>query len=216
MVVVHFESTKRRERRRFVALVICASLIAFAAVVAIGAGWGRISAVSQWTVDAARSVALELVASAFGDAEAVGGNVHADGAVSVSSDVLAASRQQSNGQRVHRSFPFCQGAKRVTCVVDGDTFWLDGEKIRIADIDTPEIGTPQCARELALGEKAKHRLQSLLNGGPFEMHSISDRDTDQYGRKLRILVRNGQSIGDKLVAEGLARTWEGQRRPWCI
>ena len=99
--------------------------------------------------------------------------------------------------------------------MDGDTFWLRGEKIRIADIDTPEIGKPQCARELALGQKAKMRLQALLNAGPFEMRPLPDREADQYGRSLRILMRNGQSIGDKLVAEGLARTWEGRRRPWC-
>ncbi len=31
---------------------------------------------------------------------------------------------------------------RRTCVVDGDTIWLEGVKIRIADIDTPEISQP--------------------------------------------------------------------------
>jgi endonuclease YncB( thermonuclease family) len=36
-----------------------------------------------------------------------------------------------------------------------------------------------------------------------------------YGRKLRILVRNGRSLGDTLVAEGLARRWDGARRSWC-
>jgi len=39
-------------------------------------------------------------------------------------------------------FAIC-GTVRRTCVVDGDTFWLDGNKIRIADIDTPEISQPR-------------------------------------------------------------------------
>src|SRR3546814_3267065 len=43
-------------------------------------------------------------------------------------------------------FELC-GMTRRTCVVDGDTFWLEGEKIRIADIDTPEISEPQCDTE---------------------------------------------------------------------
>ena len=33
------------------------------------------------------------------------------------------------------------------------------------------------------------------------------RDEDRYGRKLRVVVRNGRSLGDQLVSEGLARTW---------
>lgn len=37
-----------------------------------------------------------------------------------------------------RSFPICNGPLRTTCVVDGDTIWMGGVKIRIADIDTPE------------------------------------------------------------------------------
>ncbi|MFM6829081.1 MAG: thermonuclease family protein [Novosphingobium sp.] len=104
---------------------------------------------------------------------------------------------------------------RRTCVVDGDTFWLEGDKIRIADIDTPEVSRPQCASEKALGDRATNRLISLLNEGPFELSSTGNRDVDQYGRKLRVVTRNGRSLGDQLVSEGLARTWTGRREPWC-
>mgnify|MGYP000049760326 CR=1 FL=1 len=39
---------------------------------------------------------------------------------------------------------------------------------------------------------------------------------DRYGRKLRIVMRNGQSLGGVLVSEGLARNYEGGRRDgWC-
>src|SRR3546814_5186440 len=61
-------------------------------------------------------------------------------------------------------FELC-GMTRRTCVVDGDTFWLEGEKIRIADIDTPEISEPKCDAEYQLGMKATHRLRDLLNEG---------------------------------------------------
>ena len=107
------------------------------------------------------------------------------------------------------------GTIRRTCVVDGDTFWLDGVKIRIADIDTPEISAPGCDAEYTLGIRARDRLVELLNEGPFALERIGSRDEDQYGRKLRVVVRAGTSLGDRLVGEGLARTWTGRREPWC-
>ena len=112
-----------------------------------------------------------------------------------------------------RDFGRC-GFVRVTCVVDGDTFWLDGTKYRIADVNTPETSSPQCAREAELGRRATQRLAELLNAGPFTLSSI-DRDEDQYGRKLRIVSRDGQSLGLTLVAEGLAHEWQGYRQGWC-
>lgn len=114
-----------------------------------------------------------------------------------------------------RNFSECGFAKRETCVVDGDTFWLDGIKVRIADIDTPEVSKPKCAAEKALGERATQRLVTLLNDGDFQLAPVGSRDEDQYGRKLRVVVRAGKSLGDQLVREGLARTWAGRREPWC-
>jgi endonuclease YncB( thermonuclease family) len=113
-----------------------------------------------------------------------------------------------------RRFPICGARARTDCVVDGDTLWLAGTKIRIADINTPELSSPACAAERRLGERATLRLQSLLEAGPFELRA-QGRDADRYGRKLRILVRNGRSLGEVLVAEGLAHPWNGGRESWC-
>mgnify|MGYP002388425245 FL=1 len=112
-------------------------------------------------------------------------------------------------------FEKCSGGHRVTCVVDGDTLWIDGTKIRVADINAPEISERKCASELALGNRARDRLIELLNRGPFELKAWPGRDQDRYGRKLRVLVRNGRSLGDMLVSAGLARTWTGRRESWC-
>lgn len=117
-------------------------------------------------------------------------------------------------QIVFVDLPMCQSGRGNTCVIDGDTFRLDGESIRIADIDTPETRNFACASEQALGELATRRMRELLNAGPFELQHYA-RDTDQYGRKLRIVTRDGQSLGQILVAEGLARTWDGARHSWC-
>ena len=98
-------------------------------------------------------------------------------------------------------------------VIDGDTFELGGERIRIADIDTPEV-SGRCPAETALAARATARMSELLNEGPFDLGAVG-RDEDRYGRKLRVVIRDGRSVGDRLVAEGLARTWTGRREPWC-
>lgn len=114
-----------------------------------------------------------------------------------------------------KPYSICAGSVRVHCVVDGDTIWHEGVKIRVADIDTPEVGDPKCASEAALGAKATKRMLQLVNAGPFQMQAWPGRDEDKYRRKLRVLVRDGRSLGDILVSEGLARTWTGRRQPWC-
>ena len=100
-------------------------------------------------------------------------------------------------------------------VIDGDTFDLDGVRVRVADIDTPEVHG-RCTFETELAARATQRMRALLAAGPFELRPLpSGRDEDRYGRKLRIVTRGGRSLGDTLVAEGLARTWSGRREPWC-
>ena len=111
-------------------------------------------------------------------------------------------------------FDACGRGERINCVIDGDTFWYAGEKIRVADINTPEVSDPQCAREAQLGAQATARLQALLNQGAFTLESV-DRDRDPYGRLLRTVTRDGASVGAVLVAEGLAEEWQGTRGGWC-
>jgi endonuclease YncB( thermonuclease family) len=113
-------------------------------------------------------------------------------------------------------YSLCRSAAQRSCVIDGDTIRHNGTKIRIADIDTPEISEPKCASEAALGHRAKERLLELLNAGSFEVIHPGGRDEDVYGRKLRVLRRDGRSIGMVLVDEGLARRWTGSRRSWCV
>lgn len=124
------------------------------------------------------------------------------------------AQESDDGERA--LFPICGGGRRVTCVVDGDTIWYQGAKIRLADIDTPEISQPGCPREAALGRRATERLRELLNAGAFSLEVPPDgRTRDRYGRELRIVTRGGRSLGTVLVREGLATTWGGARRSWC-
>lgn len=124
----------------------------------------------------------------------------------------AATVSAPQGKAAH--FPICGGGQRVTCVVDGDTFWLEGQKIRVADIDTPEISSPRCDAELQLGQRAKYRMQELLNAGPIALEP-ADRATDRYGRALFRVTRGGESLGGTLVGEGLAVWFGGGKPDWC-
>lgn len=120
------------------------------------------------------------------------------------------------GDSERASFGLCSGPVRYTCVVDGDTIWYRGEKIRIADLDTPEVSKPGCANEAAMGHKATRRLQALLNAGPFRLtRNTFGPSEDKYGRRLMLVTRGGESLGLMMVREGLAERWGGPRRAWC-
>ncbi len=102
--------------------------------------------------------------------------------------------------------------RRVTCVVDGDTFWYQGTKIRLLGIDAPEV-EGYCLNERQLAQSATIELTRLLNTG---LVQIAYEGQDQYGRHLaRIWVREGE-IGPVMLATGLAEPF-GQRgpSPWC-
>lgn len=63
----------------------------------------------------------------------------------------AASMTRAASNMPSLQFEKCAGGHRIACVIDGGTLWVDGTKVRIADIDAPEISGPKCASELALG-----------------------------------------------------------------
>lgn len=138
-----------------------------------------------------------------------GGGPEATAAVGMRAEANTADREQAR-------FGLCSGPVRVTCVVDGDTIWYRGTKIRIADLDTPEVSKPACANEAAMGRRATQRLQTLLNAGPFSLEPNPEgRAEDKYGRSLMLVTRDGASLGAVLVREGLAEEWGGPRRAWC-
>jgi micrococcal nuclease len=135
----------------------------------------------------------------------------ADPSLALPLDTPQAMTRDPEAARFHR----CIGGARYDCVIDGDTFWYQGEKIRLLGINAPEVGAPRCAREAALGEKASQRLLVLLNQGPFTLHSNAVDNRDRYDRLLRDVTRNGHSLGETMVAEGLAERWKGYSGNWC-
>lgn len=97
-------------------------------------------------------------------------------------------------------------------IVDGDTFTLAGERIRILGIDAPETHPPNCANEARLGEAATDRLRQLMAAAPLR---IDRRGRDTFGRTLARVNAGGVDVGAKLVAEGLAHVYVDHKISWC-
>ena len=87
----------------------------------------------------------------------------------------------------------------VERVVDGDTIVFNvgdakNERVRLADIDTPELDQPW-------GEEAKAALKVWAED---RMAKIRIVDTDRYGRLVATLWIDGKNINRRLVAKGHA------------
>ncbi len=107
----------------------------------------------------------------------------------------------------------CEGM--VLRVWDGDSFRIgygpESERVRLEHIDAPEI-EGRCPFEIQLAQRSKLRLADLLRDRDI---TITRSGQDLHGRTLASLSVAGVDIGDILIREGLARTWNGHRTPWC-
>ncbi len=100
----------------------------------------------------------------------------------------------------------------IAGVHDGDSIRLcDGERIRIENIDAPEMqGSPRCQRgrqgwcDHDLATRSRDALAAFTASGKVR---IERRGTDRYGRTLARVSVNGIDAGAHLVRQGLARPW---------
>lgn len=80
-------------------------------------------------------------------------------------------------------------------LVDGDTFWYGGERIRVRGYDAPERSQPG-------GFDATQRLEALLHEGEVRMYS---HGLDVYGRTLADVYVEQRNVADVMIAEGYAK-----------
>ena len=90
----------------------------------------------------------------------------------------------------------------MASVYDGDTLTLrDGRRVRLLQIDTPELGSGECysrAARTALVALAPPGKRVVLEADP-----ALDR-VDRYGRLLRYVKRNGVNVNLELARRGAA------------
>ena len=85
----------------------------------------------------------------------------------------------------------------VTRVIDGDTIELgNGSDVRIVGIDTPEVG--QCGYDVATSNMARLVLNEQVR------LTMSDEDTDHYGRWLRYVNVGSVDAGLQQIRQGFA------------
>lgn len=111
----------------------------------------------------------------------------------------------------------------VASVYDGDTFRIivvgwppvvgNSMPVRILGIDTPEI-RGACDREKRLARDARQfTARALRDAKTIELHNIR---RDKYFRLLAEVRVDGELLGPKLIAAGLARNYQGgHRQSWC-
>jgi endonuclease YncB( thermonuclease family) len=80
-------------------------------------------------------------------------------------------------------------------VIDGDTIYTKGLKIRIHGIDAPETGQIG-------GDAATAWLKSIIAKGPL---TVEQTDTDQYNRVVARLFNSSGDVGRKMVQDPDAR-----------
>ena len=102
---------------------------------------------------------------------------------------------------------------------DGDTCYVtvDGTetKIRLLELDTPEISKPKCEAEKTLGLEARDYVNNLIeNASTIEFKT--DYKKDYFGRILSYLFIDGEDVSKKLVERGLGVVYDrNNKKDWC-
>ena len=106
------------------------------------------------------------------------------------------------------SIPFSAYGSLPTTIIqscyDGDTCTTtDGEKIRLACIDTPELkgkkADPIAAKE------ARDFLNNLVSNNKVSIRRIT---TDRYGRTVAELFKNNVNLQDLIVRKGYGKIYK--------
>lgn len=114
------------------------------------------------------------------------------------------------------SFPFSvYGALPNTIIkscYDGDSCTtIDGEKIRLACIDTPELEGKRA--EPAAAKEARDFLNNLVSNKKVSIRRIAN---DRYGRTVGELFINGINVQEVIVQKGYGKIFEryADQCPW--
>jgi len=102
---------------------------------------------------------------------------------------------------------------------DGDTCYVtvDGTKtkIRLLELDTPEISKPKCDAELQLGLKARDYLNNLINNAT-TIEFKTDYTEDYFDRILAYLIVDGEDVSAKIVKNNLGVVYDrNNKQDWC-
>ena len=102
---------------------------------------------------------------------------------------------------------------------DGDTCYVtvDGTntKIRLLELDTPEISKPKCEQELEWGLRARDFINNRIENAQ-TIEFKTNFELDWFGRTLSYLIIDGEYISAELVRNNLGVVYKkGFKMDWC-
>ena len=108
---------------------------------------------------------------------------------------------------------------------DGDTCYVNVwylsnpspklEKIRLLNLDTPEISKPKCAKEKELAYKARDFINNLIVNSK-EIKIITNYDRGSYGRILADIEIDQLNVSELLIKNNLGVIYDkNNKKNWC-
>ena len=102
---------------------------------------------------------------------------------------------------------------------DGDTCYVTykgkNDKVRLLELDTPEISNPKCEQEYALGIDARNFVNNLISEG-VSIKFKTEYNRDFFGRILSYIIVDGVNVSKKMVSNGLGVIYDrSNKKDWC-
>ncbi len=102
---------------------------------------------------------------------------------------------------------------------DGDTCYVTykgkNDKVRLLELDTPEISNPKCEQEYALGIDARNFVNNLISEG-VSIKFKTKYNRDFFGRILSYIIVDGENVSKKMVSNGLGVIYDkSNKKDWC-
>lgn len=110
-----------------------------------------------------------------------------------------------------RQFTQCYNAIGPNCVLDGDTIYVQRQRVEVAGMDAPRIEDARCDDERSRGIAAAVALANLLNSGRV---AVGPPFADELGRTVRKVTVKGGNVAYRMIDQGLAHE-AGSVIGWC-
>ena len=102
---------------------------------------------------------------------------------------------------------------------DGDTCYVtykgNKDKVRLLELDTPEISKPKCEKEYMHGIEARNYINNLISEA-ISIEFETEHKRDFFGRILTYIIVDGENISKKIVSNNLGVVYDkNNKKDWC-